>query len=153
MLWVKKMEPASETVRQASPTEAAAWVTASRPNGFSSYVRGSRVTIAVPRLGHCGGVHPLFTGSRDGVHVGVVGASIAFRNVALVDPEPPPGSAGGESPRTRLRPPIHSPPRVDRAPDGLEMAVGTMQPMEQTDGARTDGADVAPGAGPAQADP
>ena len=36
MLWVKKMDPASDTVRHASPTEAAAWVTASRPKGFSS---------------------------------------------------------------------------------------------------------------------
>src|SRR6476646_10375790 len=118
MLWVKKMEPASDTVRQASPTDAAAWVTASRPNGFSSYVRGSRVTITEARLGQGAAIHLLFTRTQARVHVTDVGASIAFRIVLCVDPEPPPGSAGVESPRSRLRPPIHSPPRVDRARTG-----------------------------------
>ena len=33
--WVKKIEPASDTVRQASPTMLAAWAATSRPNGFS----------------------------------------------------------------------------------------------------------------------
>ena len=40
---MKKIEPASETVRHASPTMLAAWAATSRPNGFSAYVRGSRV--------------------------------------------------------------------------------------------------------------
>ncbi len=36
MLWVKKIDPASETVRHASPTDDAPCATASRPNGLSS---------------------------------------------------------------------------------------------------------------------
>src|SRR6478609_3790121 len=107
MLWVKKIEPASDTVKHASPTDAAAWVTASRPNGFNSYVRGSRVTIAAARLpgglpGHRG--HPVSTGRQGAGHVGDVAASIGFLTVRSVDPEPPPGSAGTEYPRSRLRP-------------------------------------------------
>src|SRR6476659_5031832 len=138
MLWVKKIEPASDTVKHASPTDAAAWVTASRPNGFTSYVRGSRVTIAAARLpgglpGHRG--HPVFTGRQGAGHVGDVAASIGFRTVRSVAPEPPPGSAGTESPRSRLRPPIHPPPRVDRARTGPREAVGTMQPMQRSEAA------------------
>src|SRR6478609_779097 len=150
MLWVKKIEPASDTVKHASPTDAAAWVTASRPNGFNSYVRGSRVTIAAARLpgglpGHRG--HPVFTGRQGVGHVGDVGASIGFRTVRPVDPEPPPGSAGTESPRSRLRPPIHPPPRVDRARTGPREAVGTMQPMQRSEAAGGRAAD--PAAAPA----
>ena len=135
MLWVKKIEPASDTVRQASPTDAAAWVTASRPNGFSAYVRGSRVTIAAARLRGAGlasgrsAVHPTATAM---VTCGVVRAVAGVRTVRLVDPEPPTGvrrsaslPARGSGPRsTRL------PGRI--APERHRAGVGTMHPMERT---------------------
>src|SRR4051812_43724420 len=86
MLWVKKIEPASDTVRQASPTDAAAWVTASRPKGFSSYVRGSRVTIAARTLPVDLSGHSLFTPRQAGGHLVASGSSIGLRTVGPVTP-------------------------------------------------------------------